>query len=259
MKASLHSIFVPSLLIICLISFTGEAQSQLIVGSKPDIEIRYLTDLPTAGILKHGEIAFDTQVAGRGGLMGQLTVGILNRLSIGISYGGIELLGTGKPHLYPLPGLFAALRVIDESKSYPALLIGFDSQGHGSFIDSLKSYEEKSLGVYIVVSRNYSFLGTMSVHGGANYSFERYDKRTAINIFGGVEKSIGEFASYVIEYNAGLNNKGGFGNGGKGFLATGIWFNLGSGLACGAAIRDIFRSSPIAQERVLLFQYVFDL
>ena len=246
------------LLLFALLLQLPSVQAQLVVGSAPDVELRYLVDLPTAGTLRRGEAALDLQAGGRGTLLVKGSIGVSNRFSLGLSYGGTSLLGTGKPGLYPLPGVFATFRIFDESKTAPALLIGFDSQGRRGIVEGSRNYEIKSPGFYAVLSRNYAFYGTMSTHVGVNYSFEHYDGREQPNFFGGVEKSVGEFASCIVEYNAGLNNAWGAGNNGKGFLNVGLWINLGAGMAIGASARDLLESSPEGGERIIQLQYVFD-
>ena len=51
------------------------------------------------------------------------------------------------------------IRIIDEVKNFPAIAIGFDSQGREGYIDSLKRNDFKSPGLIVVGSKTFKYLG----------------------------------------------------------------------------------------------------
>ncbi len=200
--------------------------------------------MPTAGMLPKGSLGFDSYFLAGGGLLVGISVGVLDRFSLGVSYGGNELIGSGTPMMNEVPGIALKVRILEESIGFPALAIGFDSQGQDGYIKGLSRYHIKSPGFYGVVSKNYTLLGFFSLHGGGNYSFETADEDRDVNFFAGVEKSIGPFVSVVLEFNSGLNDNDHQALGkGRGYLNLAWNFSLGSGLTVGINFKDLFKNN----------------
>jgi hypothetical protein len=221
------------------------AFSQGSAGSGAKLEPRYLVDIPTAGMMPKGNFAVDADFYQDGGLLLGFSVGILDRLSLGISYGGSSLIGSGTPVMNEIPGMNVKVRVLEENVALPAFVIGFDSQGRDGYNRSLSRYIVKSPGFYGAISKNYTCLGFLSFHAGANYSLERADGGNAVNVFAGVEKTVGPFISAVMEYSLGANdgNAGTIGNG-KGYFNVGLRCSLGGGLTLGVNLKDLARNNP---------------
>ena len=81
-------------------------------------------------------------------LIEKIEVGVFNNLSFGISYGGENLIGAGKPDWYPAPGVNIRFRILNENIALPAVTLGFDSQGKGQYFDSTSRYATKSPGFF---------------------------------------------------------------------------------------------------------------
>ena len=227
-------------LLLFLWASSGHLCAQGSAGSAGKLEPRTLVDFPTAGMIPRGNIALDADFYGGGGLDLACAVGILDRLSAGLSYGGSGLIGAGSPVMNPAPGLSIKLRLVEESVYVPALALGFDSQGHDGYDGELNRYKIKSPGLYAVLSKNYALLGFFSIHGGANYSFERSDGNRNVNLFGGIEKTAGPFLSLILEYNLASNDIGDESLGkGKGYLNAALRCSLGGGLTLGVCFKDI--------------------
>ena len=166
-----------------------------------------LVTIPTAGILPRGSYAVDCHLFPGGGLAGKISVGVFERFMFGISYGGGGIIGNQKVNWYNQPGVEIKYRFIEESVKVPALLVGFSSQGHGNYIDSLKRYETKASGFYVVVSKNFNFLGNLGLHGGINYNpIEKTDGDADPNFFLGIDKDLNSEIALIIEYDAALND-----------------------------------------------------
>lgn len=212
-------------------------------GTSGRQEPRFLVDVPTAGMIDRGNFAVDVDFYQEGGVLFGFSVGILDRLSAGLSYGGSRLIGGDPPLMNETPGFNVKLRVLEESTFLPALAIGFDSQGKDGYLAALSRYVIKSPGLYAVVSKNYSFLGYLSLHGGVNYTFERADGDRDVNCFFGAEKTIGPFASVLLEYNLAINDNGGDAVGrGRGYLNAALRISLGGGLTLGIQLKDLIRN-----------------
>ncbi len=229
-------------------------------GTKAKYEYRSLIDMPTAGILEKGFVGLTTDVMPNGVLISKIEVGVFDNISFGLSYGGSNLIGEGKINWYDLPGVNFRVRLLDESLTIPALSVGFDSQGKGEYFSDENRYEIKSPGFYGAVSKNFEFLGFLSLHGTINYSLENKDGDGFLNMFLGFEKTIGKSFSLVGEYNFALNdnNTSKFG-GGDGYLSLGFRWVLGSGFTAGFDLRDLLKNKKFVAssgDRALKIEYI---
>ncbi len=132
-------------------------------------------------------------------------------IDIGVSYSGSRVIGSSMVDWQPHAGFQASVRIIEETMTAPAVLVGFDSQGSGPFIRSggRNRFRLKSRGGYIVVSRNYSLLGDMGLHAGANYSLEDEDGDHDPSFWTGINKSLGSVIELCAEYDFAVNDNGG--------------------------------------------------
>ena len=96
-------------------------------------------------------------------------------------------------------------RVYEESERFPAVLIGFDTQGKGEYDEKKERYEQKAMGLYLVASRNWEALGNLGFHIGLNKNvIEGKDKD--MNLFFGIDKEINRSFSLLAEYNFARND-----------------------------------------------------
>ena len=226
-----------------LLTCFQNATAQGAAGSGGGLEPRFLVDVPTAGMLDKGTFALDVDFYQEGGVLFGMSAGILERLSFGISYGGMRLIGAESPVMNDIPGVNLRIRIIEENMAFPAIVIGFDSQGKDGYIKGQDRYRIKSPGLFAVASKNYLLLGYFSLHGGVNYSFERADGDRDINLFIGAEKTIGPIISVVAEYNFGLNDNSGSAIGkGRGYVNAGLKVSIGNGLTLGVNMKDIIKN-----------------
>jgi hypothetical protein len=228
-------------------------------GDLAKYEYRYLIDMPTAGILEKGVVGVTTEILPEGVLIEVIEAGVFENVSIGISYGGSNLIGSGKVDWYNWPGVSIRARVIDETTLIPAIALGFDSQGKGVYDDSTDRFSIKSPGFFAAVSKNFDFLGYMSLHGSVNYSLEGNDGDNFVDVRTGVEKTLGSSFSLLVEYDFALNdNNSDFGSG-KGYLNAGIRWSPGPGFTVGFDLRDLLSnktSSKNAADRSLKVEFI---
>ena len=105
--------------------------------------------------------------------------------TLGISYGMHSIIGDGKPVFNTNPGFHVKYRAFDENASRPALLLGINTQGKGEYTEiekfdvnndgtiisinePIKRYEQKALGFFISLSKNWNFFGNLGFHIGIN-------------------------------------------------------------------------------------------
>ncbi|MGA8264675.1 MAG: hypothetical protein WB779_09565 [Ignavibacteriaceae bacterium] len=247
-----------------LISFvltTSFIYSQGSAGEEAKYEYRSLVDMQTAGILEKGFVGVTTDYLPNGVVIAKLEVGVFTNVSFGISYGGSNIIGTGTPGWYKYPGVNFKVRLINESPSFPAITLGFDSQGKGEYFDQEKRYAIKSPGFFAATSKNFGFLGYMSLHATVNYSLEETDGDNFTNLTIGAEKTLGSSVSFICEYNFAWNDNkqtGNFGNG-NGYLNAGIRWAMGSGFTLGLDLRDLLDNKklhPSSADRAIRMEYI---
>ena len=244
--------------IIILIS-VSVCFAQGTAGDKAKYEYRYLIDMPSAGILQKGFAGVTTEILPSGVLIVTIEAGVFENISFGISYGGSNLIGSGKVDWYKLPAVNFRFRVLNESVLLPAITLGFDSQGKGLYDDDNKRYRIKSPGFFGAVSKNFEFLGYLSLHGSVNYSLEKDDGDNFVNLKVGAEKTLGSSFSLIAEYDLGFNDNSNVYGGEKGYLNLGIRFSPGAGFTAGFDLRDLLSNktdSKNAADRSLKIEFL---
>jgi len=236
----IHRGLVLAGLLICI---AGRAAGQGAAGTDGTLEPRYLVDMPTAGMPDKNTMTLDVNFCQEGGVLVGIGVGVLDRFSFGISYGGSRIIGSDSPVMNPVPGVNIRVRILEEGMALPALVLGFDSQGKDGYLKDLSRYQVKSPGLFAAASKNYRFLGFLSFHGGVNYCFERADGDRDINAFVGIEKTIGPVVSVVGEYNFATNDNGDRALGkGYGYINIAFRLMLGNGLTLSANFKDMVKN-----------------
>ncbi len=173
-----------------------------------DIPPRMLIDMPTAGTLPRGYYDIGLRIYRFGGALSYTDIGLSNRLQIGISYGADSALSTASPHFNPDVEFGIKFRVVDELEYFPAVTLGFSSQGYGGWSTAYQRYAYKSRGFYVVVSRGiYFYRWTSGWHAGMNYSYEsKVDQDKDIDFFGGFDATFDYNLAFLAEYDFALND-----------------------------------------------------
>ena len=84
-------------------------------------ELSRIVDSPTAGLVGKGYYAVGLRLFAGGGVLGQVQAGALKRLTIGLSFGGREVIGQGAIDWNPRVEVAARYRMIEESATWPAV------------------------------------------------------------------------------------------------------------------------------------------
>ncbi|HIN20207.1 MAG TPA: hypothetical protein EYM76_04925 [Candidatus Marinimicrobia bacterium] len=223
-----------------------------------------LVSIPTAGTLPRGSFTLESLLITDGGMVPRLSVGFTDNFSFGVSFGVQNLIGGNEPSINKTtPEVQIKYRVFDESEKMPALVYGLDTQGRGLYhaVDSifthgifdstvtLNRYDQKAWGMYMVMSKNWNFLGNLGLHAGISKSLsENDDGDKDINVFIGIDKELNRSFSFLIEFDAALNdnltdgdyalNDITFGKG-KGYLNAGIRWAISPNLMLEINFNDI--------------------
>lgn len=223
-----------ALAVLLLHQTTGFSQGS--AGTEGGAEPRYLVDIPTAGMLGKGSLALDVDFFREGGVLLGVSYAFLGRFSLGVSYGGSQLIGDDKAIFNPVPGLNARIRPFEEGATLPAILLGFDSQGKEGYNKELDRYTIRSKGLFAVASKNFDFAGFLSIHGGVNYSLEGNKDERGVDFFAGIEKTIGPTISVVLEFDGDRNKKS------SGYLNVGFRWSVGGGFTLGVDLKDLTKN-----------------
>ena len=176
-------------------------------------------------------------------------IGLTNRLAIGVSYGGNNVIGTESISWNPRVEFTLKYRLWDERYNFPAISVGFSSVGWGNYFgdDSdepdYKRYLIKSRGFFAVMSKSTSFLGGTLVNLGMNYSVEgdEEEKSRGFDLFVGLEKNINEELILMGEYDFALNDNGKDCIGdGKGYFNLGLRWIFAPELTIDIQVINIF-------------------
>ncbi len=219
-----------------MISLSGLAgQTQF---SPPPLE---LVTVPTAGNLPKGSYNLELLLENSGGVLPELTVGLSDNFTIGLSFGIQNFIGAEKIELNkPTPEVMLKYRIFVENEHHPALLIGLDTQGRGDYHDEddAQRYDQKAWGFYLVTSKNWNFLGDLGLHlGVAKNTWENEDGDDDFNLFFGLDKSLNRDFTLLAEYDAALNDNNDeyeldgltFGRG-RGYLNAGLRWGVTSNM-----------------------------
>lgn len=179
-------------------------------GEKAKYESLYIVNMPTAGVIPPNSFAIYSNIFENSGMFFEFNACPFTGFNFGLSYGGTNILGNKDVSWQNLPGLLIRIRIIDESLKFPAILIGFNTQGRGSYIVKSKRFQNLSPGFFLSASKSYTWkLGYLAFHGGINYSLEPLPSERTPNSYAGIEQSIGNRSSLNLEYNATLDEKPG--------------------------------------------------
>lgn len=229
-------------------------------GTAAGVESLYLIDMPTAGILHNGMIAMNAHFYENSGVLMSLEAGAFNRLTFGLSYGGTNVIGSGKVDWNKLPGVNIRFRLIDETTGFPAITFGYDSQGKDAYLPQYDRYLYKSPGFFAAASKYFNMLGYLGIHGGVNYSLENGDGNKNLNFYVGADKTIGRDISVVAEYNFGLNDNfpdsTALSRTGPGYLNAGIKWSVGNGFTVEFDYKNLFNLRKTGSLRTIRIEYV---
>jgi hypothetical protein len=205
----------------------------------------YNIDQPVPVSLGHGEYFVNARLWGEGGALVRFGVGLFDRITLGMSYGGNRFLGNDSIRLYHRPEFQARLAVLGEEGYIPAVALGFESQGYDDYYDSIQtSYLTLPRGGYLCVGKTITPIRTF-VQVGASY-WSGFDGFIVANCLlpGGVE--------LIGEYDPALNDRRGGSGWRGGLLNFGIAWSFAEKARLGFGLRDVTGNRPATRlNRVL--------
>lgn len=175
-----------------------------------DLPPRTLIDMPTAGTLTRGHFNIGIRLYQEGGGQGYTDIGLSNRLQLGISFGGTNVISNQTIESNPRIGFNIKFRFLDEYSYLPGMTVGYSDQGMGRWSEEFERYTFKSRGLFAVASRSFYFMQwTSGWHGGVNYSLEDGDGDEEVNFFAGFDATFYDNMAFLAEYDFALNDNDG--------------------------------------------------
>jgi hypothetical protein len=243
----------------CLPVLVAMVASICLVAVRPlaAAELFRLIDSPTAGLVSKGRFGIDLRLFPHGGLVAAIQAGALERLTIGLAFGGEQIIGDQPIEWYPRVEAGIRYRLIEESTVFPAAVIGYETQGYGSHQN--KRYQIKSKGLFVALSKNYaSGFGQFGVHGGLNLSREDEDGDEDLSSWVGLDKSINDELVVVAEYDFAFNDNSRQSLGsGDGYLNGGVRWSIVPQLTLGLYLKNLLttgvRGTDLSRELSVLY------
>ncbi len=204
--------------------------------------LQKLIDCPSAGGPETHSFDFELRAYPENGILMSLSVGVFSRFTIGMSYGGTEIIGYNEPEWNPQPGVMAAFRILNESLTFPGLAVGFINQGYGTWDKDNERYRYQAKGFYAVLGKNFSVssIGETGFHFGVNFDPTK-EVKTTPDYFTAVDYRMSDQLGIIAEYSLALDDRKfseAFGRG-KGYLNGGIRWSFGERFAIDLHLRDI--------------------
>lgn len=227
-------------------------------GSEATYEPRRIVDMPTAGVIPKGHFEANSFLMQSGGLMAEFLAAPFKNFTVGISFGGQDVIGVSSPKFQEYPGVQAKYRIIDETTEFPAIAVGYNSQGMGLYSEKENRYQTLSPGGYLAVSKSFlSPIGLSFVHAGVNYSFEPKADHRSVNFYLGAEQTIFSRISVGTELNLNLENNSAFLEN-NGLLNFQFKWAASEDLTVMLMFRDAFANFRASESlvRFLRFEYI---
>jgi hypothetical protein len=196
----------------------------------PASAILYNIDQPVPISLGHAEYYVSGRLWGSSGIMMRFGIGLFDRVTLGMSYGGNYVLGSNAPEFFDRyrPEFQARLAILQEQGYAPNLALGFESQGYDDCIK--QEYFVREKGGYLCVGKTVDAIRT-HCQVGLNY-WKGFDAFVALNALlpGNVE--------VIAEYDPAFNDKTP-GIEKRGFLNFGIGWTFAEKIRMVFSLRDV--------------------
>ncbi len=225
-------------------------------GQGVDVKPRYVIDYPVAASLPRASFDVTMRVFPGGGALSSIDVGMTDRITFGVSFGGMNVIGEGDIDWQPFAGANFRYVLLSEEVTLPSLAVGFESQGHGAYNHEAKRFERKSLGFYAVATKNYVLLDHLTFHLGVNRSLETADGDRSLNLFTAGDLGLTPELSVLGEYDFALNDNSDNSLGsGKGYLNFGLRYNIKNVVYFEFYLLDLLRNKYEHFQRVVKLTY----
>lgn len=237
--------------------FVGVVQAQSEFSNKQDkyggydgtrVERRVLIDAITAGMLPRASFDFDIRTFTNGGVQSAVSVGLLDRLTIGLSYGAATLLTEDKPDWNPNMEFLVKYRILTEKYVHPSIAFGYCSQGSGPWDEENERYAQKSKGFFFAVTKSYLvYRNQFAFTGGINITPEGWEKEKDPSVYLGAVTQLNDDVFILGEYDLALNDNERYAQYGmgRGFLNIGLEWVLNESVSLEFDLRNLLKNRDV--------------
>lgn len=221
-----------------------------------------IVELPTAGIVERNGFAINSEFFHSGGIRFDFYASLINDFIFGSSFSGTKIVGSEKLSdidFQRYPGIFLKYRLFDEKISFPAIAVGFSTQGFGEYSSDASRFETYSPGLFIVGSKSFkNSLGFFTAHLGMNYSLEPKVKNRALNFYIGLQQEYKNLLAINLEYNATRDESSGDYLKSKGLLNFMFQVYIYNNFTIGLIEKDLLLhfKNQSSSERKIFIQYI---
>lgn len=199
-----------------------------------------IVSMPTAGLIPYNGQLLSLNFHSNTGMMFTIEYSPVTNASVGLSFGGNGIFGNETLKFQKYPGIEAKYRFINEKKYFPAIVVGFNSQGYGTYSDATEEFQVNSPGFFLAMSKSFKWdYGIYSIHLGSNYSLEQKSGNRKMNAYFGFEHTLGRQSSVNFEYDFNAPHNSGF-NLMKGRTNLGIRYSIEKVTTLELKLIDIF-------------------
>jgi len=189
-----------SIVVVMIIFFSAQGQTST-----------HLIDAPTAELLKKNHYSLNFRFYQEGGLLLRGEAGLTEDFTVGASYGGTGVVGTGLLKGNPGPAFSLKYKLGEEGENMSfSLAVGYEGQGYGKYYkegDTINGnkltknfYQIDSKGFYISLSKILKDLH-FEIHGGIRHSLQDNPGKTGLTTFLGTNVKITPKIEIILEYN----------------------------------------------------------
>jgi hypothetical protein len=203
----------------------------LLAACLPASAILYNLDQPVPISLAHAEYFISGRLWGNGGVMMRFGLGLWDRLTLGMSYGGNNVLGAESPRFFDRyrPDIQARIAILKEQGYTPNLVLGFESQGYDACSSQVYLVREK--GAYLCAGKTVDAIRT-HCQLGLNY-WDGFDGFVAFNTLLPYDVEL------MLEYDPALNDIKEQWGLHPGYLNFGVGWTLADKVRMVLGLRDI--------------------
>lgn len=233
-----HSVYRLCFFLGVLILITANIRAQGTAGSAALYESLTVVDMPTAGVVPLKNYLLTSRLAPLGNFTARMAVVPFKNFNISLFTTAQHLI-SNSPIEVELPTLQAQLRLVDETRSFPALAVGISSKTNEYFTQDFLL--NQSVGAWITASKNFrGVLGTIALHGGILAS------KPSISGFAGFEQSIGNSIAIVAEATLISKNDAKGQRELNGIANAGLRWSVVRGVTLELIVHDLFSSVSTA-------------
>jgi len=208
----------------------------VLVACLPASAILYNIDQPVPISLAHAEYYVSGRLWGSGGIMMRFGLGLFDRVTLGMSYGGNYVLGAEAPKFFDRyrPDFQARLAILQEQGYAPNLVLGFESQGYGDCID--QEYQVREKGGYLCAGKTVDAVRT-HCQLGLNY-WKSTGNGTGFDGFVALNALLPGNVELMLEYDPALNDHDQALKH-RGFLNFGVGWTVADKVRMVLSLRDV--------------------